>query len=119
MPTVSSRELCVRKYKASVCANTRWSVGGALCDKEGRLSRLFAISNSLGIRVLRRRFSHAARYAWIGHGRNGLVDTFHLDLMKPIVAKVKPVAKHSFGLQLQIVELRRTGVAMAFLLVPT
>lgn len=72
----------------------------------------------LSTRVLRRRFSHAPDHTRIGHGGNGFVDAFHLDLMEPVIAEVKPVAKRPVQLQLQVVQRSGARVALAFPVLP-
>ncbi len=66
-----------------------------------------------GIQVLRRRFSDSLDDARVGDGRNGFLDSLHLDLVEPVVAKVEPVAEGMLAfLQIQVVQRCRAGIAV-------
>ena len=39
-----------------------------------------------------------------GHGQSGLLDSIHLHLMKPVVAKVEPVTEDAFLFQIRVVQ---------------
>ena len=68
-------------------------------------------------KVLRRRFAHPLDDARIGYRRDGLLDPLHLNLMKPVVAEVKPVSEDAMLLQIQVVQLRRARVPIVLFLV--
>src|SRR5260370_12909581 len=74
-----------------------------------------AVSASLFIRILRRRFADALDDARVNNSRDGLLDPFHLNLMKPVVAEVEPVTEDRIGLQMQVVKPCRPRVSTPFL----
>ena len=63
------------------------------------------------VRILRRRLAHPLDDARIFDCRNGLLDAFHLDLMKPVVAEVEPVSEDAPRIEAQAVE--RCGASVA------
>ncbi len=54
--------------------------------------------------VLERCLAEPLDDARAGHGQSGLLDSIHLHLMKPVVAKVEPVTEDAFLFQIQVVQ---------------
>src|SRR5207244_4003636 len=54
------------------------------------------------VAILRWRLAYPLDDAWIGDGRDGLLDPLYLNLMIPFVAEVEPITKDTIRLQVQV-----------------
>src|SRR5437899_3763611 len=70
-----------------------------------------AFSGTLFVAILRRGFAQTLDDTRVGDTRDGLLDPLHLNLMKPIVTEIEPVAEHTIGTQAKIVKLCRACVS--------
>src|SRR5438876_4854870 len=87
---------------------------GPLGVSSSRSTSYPAPSWPLLVAILRRRLAHPLYDAWVGDGRDGMLDPVHSTLMIPVVAKVEPVTTDTIRLQVQVVQLGRPRVSILF-----